>query len=78
MKQYAYTLPDGKVTPEISEYTDYTCRIYIRMLLHYFMLEVRYWKMLMYNSQIGTTPYYYEEISTDFMNLRLLILFLSF
>ena len=46
-KQYSYTLPNGRVTPEISEIIR---RIYIRMLLHYSLLGVRYWKMLMYNS----------------------------
>lgn len=48
-KQYAYTLPDGKVTQKYQNILIIR-RIYIRMLLHYFMLEVRYWKMLMYNS----------------------------
>ena len=69
-KQYSYTLPNGRVTPEISEYTDYTQNIYPDATTLFFVGSEVLENVNVQFSQIGTTPYYYEEINTGFYEFK--------
>lgn len=69
-KQYAYTLQDGRVTPEISEYTDYTQNIYPDATTLFYVGSEVLENVNVQFSPIGTTPYYYEEINTGFYEFK--------
>lgn len=69
-KQYAYTMSDGRVTPEISEYTDYTQNIYPDATTLFYVGSEVLEDVNVQFSQIGTTPYYYEEINTGFYQFK--------
>lgn len=69
-KQYANTLPDGRTTPQLYEFTNYTQNIYPEAtVLFYLGAEVADNVDIEF-VQPGTTPYYLKKISSDMYEFK--------